>query len=157
MAYAIIRAGGHQEKVSPGEIITVDKVKNEPGEQINFSPMAVSTTEGELTSDKAVLEGASVVAKVVQHIKSDKVESFQYRHKTGYRKHTGHRQPMTVLEVLEIQVGGQTFGPPEPVAEPEPTASDADAGEKAAPKKKAPAKKPAAKKAPASKKAATKK
>ncbi len=159
MPYAIIRAGGHQEKVAPGEIITVDKIKNEPGEQINFVPLAVSTGDGELLSEKAKLEGASVVAKVVQHVKADKVDIFQYRQKTGYRRHTGHRQPMTVLEILEIQAGGQTYSAPEPAEASAPAADGTEQAEKPAAKKKAAggAKKPGAKKTPATTKPAAKK
>ena len=113
MPYAIIRAGGHQEKVVPGEQITVDRLKQEPGDQVSFTPLVISTAEGELVSDKASLEGATVVGKVVRHIKADKVDIFQYRHKTGYRRHIGHRQPMTLVDILEIQVGGKTFKAPE--------------------------------------------
>jgi len=152
MPYAIIRTGGHQEKVMPGEQIAVDRLKQEVGQQVTFTPLAVSKgeAEGEFVSDKGSLEGAAVIGTIVQHIKADKVESFQYRHKTGYRRHTGHRQPMTLVEILEIQVAGQTFKAPEKPAEPEPAAVEGSEGGEA------PAKKPAAKKSTAKKSTAKK-
>jgi large subunit ribosomal protein L21 len=153
MPYAIIRAGGHQEKVTPGEQITVDKMKNEVGDEVTFAPLAVSTGD-DLVSDRAILKDASVIGKVVQHVKGDKVDVFMYRNKTGYRRHTGHRAQLTLLEISEIRFDGKTYTAPPPEEKVETPAAEAKP-------KKAAAKKPAAKKAaakkPAAKKAATKK
>lgn len=149
MPYAIIRAGGHQEKVTPGEQITVDRLKQAEGEEITFVPLLVSKGDDDVVSDKDSLAKAKVVAKVVQHLKGDKVDIFMYRNKTGYRRHTGHRQPLTLVEITSIEVGGETFNAPPPEEKP--------AGEPKAEKpKKAPEKKSAAKKAPAKKSAAKK-
>lgn len=153
MPYAIIRAGGHQEKVTPGEQITVDKMKNEVGDEVTFAPLAVSTGD-DLVSDRAVLKDASVIGKVVQHVKGDKVDVFMYRNKTGYRRHTGHRAQLTLLEISEIRFGGETFTAPPPEEKVEAPKAEA----KPKPKKVA-AKKPAAKaaaKKPAAKKPAKK-
>ncbi len=155
MAYAIIRAGGHQEKVAPGEQITVDHLKQEIGEEVTFTPLMLSKAEGEVVSDKKVLSdgGALVVGKIMRHVKAEKIDVFQYRHKTGYRKHTGHRQQLTLVEIAEIRFGGETFTappPPEPAVETAPAASEK-------PAKPAAAKKPAAKKAAPKKTAAPKK
>ena len=104
--YAIIRTGGHQEKVTVGEQITVDRLKQEPGEEVRFVPLMIGKDDGTIVTDHAQLndEGA-VVGKVLQHIKADKIEVFNYRQKTGYRKHTGHRQPMTLVEIAELRFG----------------------------------------------------
>ena len=166
MPYAIIRTGGHQEKVSPGEHITVDRMKDDVGAEVTFVPLAVSKDDGTLVTDHQELQGtAKVVGKVLQHIKADKVEIFQYRQKTGYRRHTGHRQPMTLVEIAEIRFGDQVFSAPPPEekkAEPEPEQAAAAEPKAAKPKKKAAPKKAApkasAKKAaPSKKKAAPKK
>ena len=149
MPYAIIRMGGHQEKVAPGEQITVDRMKNEPGDEVTFVPLAVSKEDGTLITDHQELtSGAKVVGKVVQHLKADKVEIFQYRNKTGYRRHTGHRQPMTLVEIAEIHLGDQVFTAPPPEEKPAEPAEKPAAEEK--PKKK-PAKKTAVPKAAAKK------
>jgi large subunit ribosomal protein L21 len=149
--YAIIRTGGHQEKVSPGEQITVDHLKKEVGETVTFPVLMISTDDGNVTSDhKELEEKAGVTGTVVQHIKADKVDVFQYRNKTGYRRHTGHRQPMTLVEITEIKLG-DIVGTPPPAPEPaeQPAAEAADI----IPAKKSKAK-AAAKKAPARKAAA---
>jgi large subunit ribosomal protein L21 len=162
--YAIIRTGGHQEKVSPGEQITVDHLKKEIGETVTFPVLMISTDDGNVTSDHHELEEkGGVTGTVVQHIKADKVDVFQYRNKTGYRRHTGHRQPMTLVEITEIKLGdliGTPPPPPEPAEQPsEETATPAPAAKakaksasrKASPRKAAP-KKAAPKKAAPKKK-----
>lgn len=146
MPYAIIRAGGHQEKVTPGEQITMDHLKQEVGETVEFKPLLFAPDAGGIVSDKAALEqgGATVVGTVVKHLKGDKIDIFQYRHKTGYRRHTGHRQPLTLIEISEIRFGGESFTPPAKVEEPVVEA-EADAPKKVEAKEKTPAKKSAAK------------
>jgi large subunit ribosomal protein L21 len=160
--YAIIRTGGHQEKVSPGEVISVDRRKESVGDTITFTPLMVHKDDGSVVSDKAELgQGeASVVGTIVKHVRADKIDVFQYRNKTGYRRHTGHRQPLTLVEISEIRFAGQVALAPEP--EPEPETPTSTAGEpevkptkKSTAKKKTTAKKPAAKK-PTAKKTAKK-
>jgi large subunit ribosomal protein L21 len=104
--YAIIRAGGHQEKVTVGEQITVDRLKERPGEQVRFVPLMVAKDDGTIVSDRKVLASeAAVVGVVLEHLKGEKVDVFQYRAKTGYRRHIGHRQPLTLVEISELRLG----------------------------------------------------
>lgn len=149
--YAIIRAGGHQEKVTPGEIITLDRRKEDVGATVTFTPLMVHKDDGTVISDrKALGDGeAAVIATILQHVKADKIDVNMYRNKTGYRRHIGHRQPVTLVEISEIRFGGEVAKAPEP--EPEPPAAEKPA--KSAAKKKT-AKKTTAKKAPAKAKAA---
>ena len=177
--YAIIRTGGHQEKVSVGEQITVDRLKQEPGEEIRFVPLMIHRDDGSIVTDHAELtEKAAVVGKVVQHFKGEKLEVFNYRQKTGYRRHVGHRQPLTLVDIEEVRFGDAVERAEEKRAaeaaarvamELQAKAAEADeagAPKKVTPKKKAPAKATAAKaaggtktaaKKPAAKKAAPKK
>jgi large subunit ribosomal protein L21 len=171
--YAIIRTGGHQEKVAVGEQITVDRLKEEPGAEIRFVPLMVHKDDGTIVTDHAELEkGAIVVGKVVQHFKGEKLEVFNYRQKTGYRRHTGHRQPLTLVDIEELRLGDAVERAADKraaeeaqraTAELQKSAQEEDkktAPKKVTPKKKAPAKastaKTAAKKAPAKKTAAKK-
>jgi len=159
--YAIIRTGGHQEKVSAGEQITVDFLNQRAvGDTVTFPTMLISTDDGNVVSDhKELADKAKVTGTVVQHIKADKVDVFQYRNKTGYRRHTGHRQPMTLVEITEIRLGDVVATAPVPEEKPEQPAeatTEAAAKPKKASAKKAAPKKSAAKKA-APKKAAPKK
>ncbi len=153
--YAIIRTGGHQEKVTVGEQITVDLLKQEPGEEVRFVPLMIAKDDGTIITDHAQLnDQGAVVGKVLQHIKADKLEVFNYRQKTGYRKHTGHRQKMTLVEIAELRFGEVVERAEEKRAaeEAERAARDlqqkaAEEEEEGAPKKVTPKKKTAAKSA----------
>jgi len=172
--YAIIRTGGHQEKVAVGEQITVDRLKEEPGAEIRFVPLMVHKDDGTIVTDHAELtKAAIVVGKVVQHFKGEKLEVFNYRQKTGYRRHTGHRQPLTLVDIEELRLGDAVERAADKRAaaeaarvsqELQASAQDEDkksAPKKVTPKKKAPAKaaapKSAAAKGSAAKKPAAKK
>lgn len=102
MSYAIIRAGGHQEKVTVGEHIIVDRLKNEVGDEVSFVPLLISKEDGTVLSKKADLASAKVVGKVLEHAKGDKLEIGVYRNKTNYRRRTGFRASQTVVEITNI-------------------------------------------------------
>jgi large subunit ribosomal protein L21 len=104
--YAIIRTGGHQEKVAVGDQITVDRLKEEPGQEVTFVPLMIHKDDGSIVTDHAELaRDAGVKGKVLQHFKGEKQEVFNYRQKTGYRRHVGHRQPLTLVEIEELRLG----------------------------------------------------
>ncbi|MGH2830631.1 MAG: 50S ribosomal protein L21 [Actinomycetota bacterium] len=104
--YAIIRTGGHQEKVTVGETITVDHLKQDPESEIRFTPLMISADDGTVVSDRKALEtDAAVVGRVLKHVRGDKIDVFQYRQKTGYRRHIGHRSMLTLVEIAEIRLG----------------------------------------------------
>ncbi len=103
--YAVIRAGGKQYKVSKGDVIEVEKVRDASG-TIEFTPLLVVDDDGKTRSDKADLSGVKVTATVLGETKGPKVDIFRYRSKTGYRRHTGHRQQYTSLQIEDIAVGG---------------------------------------------------
>jgi large subunit ribosomal protein L21 len=151
--YAIIRTGGHQEKVVVGEQITVDRLKQEPGEPIDFVPLMMGLDDGTIITDHQQLtDKAGVKGRVLQHFKGDKIDIFQYRQKTNYRRHTGHRQPLTLVEIAEVRFGDTVEKADEKRAAEEAQKEALELGrqareeqEKDAPKKVTPKKKPAAK------------
>ena len=104
---------------------------------------------------RELADTAKVTGTVVQHIKADKVDVFQYRNKTGYRRHTGHRQPMTLVEITEIRLGDVVASAPVPEEAPEQPAETIT--EAAAPKARKAASKKASPRKSAAKKAAPKK
>jgi large subunit ribosomal protein L21 len=131
--YAIIRTGGHQEKVSVGEQITVDHLKQDPGSEVTFTPLMVSADDGEVVTDhKELSEKASVKGTVVLHAKGEKLEVFQYRQKTGFRRHIGHRQLYTLVEISEIRLGNKSATLEEVRAAEEKAKTERDAATKAA-------------------------
>ena len=152
--YAVIRAGGKQYRVAPGDVIRVEKLGTGTDGQVEFNEvLAVSGAEGEIARPQSE---ARVVGQVVEEGRSAKVLVFHYKRKKQYKKLRGHRQPFSAVRITEIAFDGQSFKAPElPKKEPKlKKAAPAAEAKEAAPKgsaKKA-AKKSAAKKAPAKKK-----
>ena len=124
--YAIIRAGGKQSKVSEGDVLDVERLK-ETGE-VNFTPLLIVQDDGTVISDAKKLEKAKVTVEVMGEHRGNKIEVFKYKNKTGYRKRSGHRQTYTTIEVKKISM---------PAAKK--AASKAAAKEKAPAKEEAPA------------------
>ena len=151
--YAVIRAGGKQYRVAPGDVIRVEKVGTGTDGQIEFNEvLAVSASEGEIVRPNAE---ARVVGQVVEEGRGAKILVFHYKRKKQYKKLRGHRQPFSDVRITEIAYDGQSFKAPE-LQKKEPKAKKAaaetkEAAPKASAKKKA-AKKTAAKKSPAKKK-----
>lgn len=102
--YAIIRAGGKQSKVSEGDVLDVERLK-ETGE-VTFTPLLIVKDDGTVISDAKKLEKAKVTVEVVGEHRGNKVEVFKYKNKSGYRRRSGHRQTYTTVKVKKITVGG---------------------------------------------------
>ncbi|GGB86829.1 50S ribosomal protein L21 [Knoellia sp. CPCC 206450] len=98
--YAIVRAGGRQEKVSVGDVLLVDKV-GQAGDSIDLTPLLV-VDGSTVTSDASKLAKVSVKAEVVKAAKGPKITIMKYKNKTGYRKRQGHRQPLTQVKITSI-------------------------------------------------------
>jgi len=98
--YAIVRAGGRQEKVSVGDVLLVDRV-GQAGDSIDLTPLLV-VDGSTVTSDASKLAKVSVKAEVVKAAKGPKITIMKYKNKTGYRKRQGHRQPLTQVKITSI-------------------------------------------------------
>jgi large subunit ribosomal protein L21 len=151
--YAVIRAGGKQYRVAPGDVIRVEKVGTGTDGQVEFNEvLAVSASEGEIVRPSTE---ARVVGQVVEEGRGAKILVFHYKRKKQYKKLRGHRQPFSDVRITEIAYDGQSFRAPElPKREPKAkkaAAETKEAAPKASAKKKA-AKKVAAKKSTAKKK-----
>jgi large subunit ribosomal protein L21 len=99
--YAIVRAGGRQEKVSVGDVLIIDKVAGEAGDSIDLTPLLVVDGSA-VTSDAAKLAKVRVTAEIVKPAKGPKITILKYKNKTGYRKRQGHRQHLTQIKVTAI-------------------------------------------------------
>lgn len=103
--YAIVRAGGRQEKVAVGDVVVMDRVASaQPGSILNLTPLLL-VDEGAVTSDPAKLAKVSVTAEVVGHERGVKIRILRYKNKTGYRRRQGHRQDLTRVKVTAIETG----------------------------------------------------
>lgn len=101
MVYAIVKAGGRQEKVSVGDIVVVDRMAAEAGQTVQLP--ALLLVDGEtVTSDAAALAKVAVTAEVVRDEKGPKIAILRYKNKSGYRRRQGHRQQLTRLKVTGI-------------------------------------------------------
>ena len=100
--YAIVRAGGRQEKVSVGDVLLIDKVAGAPGDSIDLTPLLV-VDGGTVTSDAAKLAKVKVTAEVVKAAKGPKITIMKFKNKTGYKKRQGHRQKYTQVKITDIK------------------------------------------------------
>src|SRR6266576_3666374 len=105
--YAVIKAGGKQQRVKPGDVIEVELMHHD-GDKVELHPILVVDDEGKTHYGKEA-QRAVVVAKLLGEQKGDKIKVFKYRPKTGYAKRQGHRQLMTLLEIEDIKM--QTRAP----------------------------------------------
>uniref|UniRef100_UPI0040562B84 50S ribosomal protein L21 n=1 Tax=Agathobacter sp. TaxID=2021311 RepID=UPI0040562B84 len=99
--YAIIATGGKQYKVSEGDIITIEKLGVEAGQEVTFDQV-LAVSGDELKVGNPTVEGASVTASVVKEGRGKKIIVYKYKRKTGYHKKNGHRQPFTQVKIEKI-------------------------------------------------------
>lgn len=102
--YAIIRTGGHQYRVAPGDTIEVERLEGEPGSQVELGDVLMVSNDEGVQVGTPRLEGAKVVATVLRQGKGPKLVVFKYKPKKRYRRKTGHRQNLTMLSIKEISI-----------------------------------------------------
>ncbi len=105
--YAVIRTGGKQYKVTPGDVIDVERLAGDDGASLEFRPLLVVDDGGQVTTAPAELAKATVSATVVSQHRGRKVLVYTYKNKTGQQRHQGHRQSLTRLKVEGIDFGGE--------------------------------------------------
>ncbi|MEO8482102.1 MAG: 50S ribosomal protein L21 [Acidobacteriota bacterium] len=103
--YAIVEAGGRQEKVAPGALIVVDRLEVEPGSEYTFDKvLLVETDGGDVVTGKPYVAGASVSAIVEAQTLGKKIRVFKMKRRKQYRKSMGHRSQQTRVRVTSINV-----------------------------------------------------
>ena len=121
--YAVIKAGGKQQKVKPGDVIEVELMHGQQGASVTFTPLLVVDDEGKTHYGKELAK-AVVKAKLIGQEKGDKVKVFKYKSKTGYSKRQGHRQQYTLVEIEDVALGRRAA--PKKAAEPAPAESESE-------------------------------
>jgi len=110
--YAVIRAGGKQYRVAPGDVIRIEKTQAEKSGHLEFTDvLAVSAEAGQIARPQG--EGARVLGHIVEQGRADKILVFHYKRKKQYKKLAGHRQPFTAVRITEIAFDGHKFTAPE--------------------------------------------
>jgi large subunit ribosomal protein L21 len=143
--YAIVKTGGKQYRVERGQRLLIERLAVEEGDDVKLEPILFRSDEA--VFDKAGLESVQVTAKVLAHVRGEKLRVFKFKPKRGYKRRTGHRQDLTQIEVVEISQGKAKA--------PTGKAAESPAPEKAT-LAKAPAAKPAGKPAAKAKASAPK-
>jgi len=159
--YAIVDIAGQQFKVEKNQKLYVHRLEAKEGTEVSFDKVLLVDDNGKVNVGSPVVNGTVVSAKVVSHLKGDKVIVFKKKRRKGYRKLNGHRQALTELLIEGIGAGKATAKKEAAKEAPKKAAEKPAAKKEAAPKAKAAPKKaaakPAAKKETAEKKPAAKK
>lgn len=129
--YAIVKTGGKQYRVEPGQRLLVERLAAAEGETVALQPLMYRSEE--IVCDAGALGEVKVAAKVIEHPRGEKLRVFKFKPKRGYKRRTGHRQELTMIEVTDISFGKAAKAAS--ASKPKPAAK-----EKAAAKPKAPAK-----------------
>ncbi|MDG3582592.1 MULTISPECIES: 50S ribosomal protein L21 [Galbibacter] len=144
--YAIVEIAGQQFKVAKDQKVFVHRLASEEGDKVSFDNVLLLDDEGTVTIGAPAIDGASVEAKVVKHLKGDKVIVFKKKRRKGYRKKNGHRQSLTEIIIESIVASGATKkAAPKKKAEPKATAKKAEPKATAKKEEAKPAKKAAPK------------
>ena len=100
--FAVIRTGGKQYLVSPGDKIKIEKLNKEEGKEVTFTDVLLVEKSNKLEIGNPKVKGAKVIGKILKQDKAKKIIILKYKPKSRYKKKTGHRQPFTEVEILKI-------------------------------------------------------
>ncbi len=106
--YAVVKTGGKQYRVAVGDVVEVEKLDAEPGDEVSLQAVLLVDDAAEdrtVTADAAALAQVAVTGEVLAQTKGPKIRVFKYKNKTGYRKRQGHRQQLTQVRVTGIDSG----------------------------------------------------
>ncbi len=101
--YAIVEIAGQQFKVTKSQTLFVHRLASNAGDNVNFDKVLLVDNNGNIQVGKPLVSGASVAAKVLDHVKGDKVIVFKKKRRKGYRKLNGHRQQFTKIQIEDIK------------------------------------------------------
>jgi large subunit ribosomal protein L21 len=102
MEYAVVRTGGKQYRVSPGDLVEVERFPAERGATVELGEVLLTSTGGTVRVGTPIVAGARVTAKVVEHTRGKKILVFKMKRRKNERRKRGHRQDITTMRVLEI-------------------------------------------------------
>jgi large subunit ribosomal protein L21 len=105
MDYAVIRTGGKQYRVAPGDFVRVEKLDGELGTELQFTDVLMTSQDGKVQVGNPTVSGASVTAQVVRQGRAKKILVFKKKRRKNYRRRQGHRQYITTVKVTSIQAG----------------------------------------------------
>ncbi len=125
--YAVIRTGGKQYRVSPGQRLRVERLDGAAGDRVSFDQVLLVSSGGEVAVGAPTLEAARVSGEIIEQGRGRKIRVFKYKNKTRYRRLRGHRQLHTAVRVDEVALGDRAWTAPVTA-----TVDDADSAGEAA-------------------------
>jgi large subunit ribosomal protein L21 len=102
--YAVVRTGGKQVRVEPGDVVSVELLEGEPGQRIELTDVLLVGGEGDLKVGTPTVEGAKVLAEIEGESKGPKIRIFKFKRRKRYRLRQGHRQHYTRIRIESIEV-----------------------------------------------------
>jgi large subunit ribosomal protein L21 len=106
MAYAVIKTGGRQYRVSEGDVIDVDFLGGDTGKESVFGDVLLVNNGDKVTHGAPLVEGATVHGEILEQRKDKKVIAFKYKRRKGYHRTVGHRRKLTRIRITSIDLGG---------------------------------------------------
>ncbi|MGD8369217.1 MAG: 50S ribosomal protein L21 [Desulfobacterales bacterium] len=101
--YAVVSTGGKQYKVSEGDVLRVEKIPGEVGEEVSFDRVLLVSDGQDLTVGQPIVADAAVKARILEQGKAKKILVFKYKRRKRYRRKQGHRQPYTAVRIDSIE------------------------------------------------------
>jgi large subunit ribosomal protein L21 len=105
MEYAIIKTGGKQYRVAPGDVLNIEKLDGEPGTKLKFDEVLMTARDGSVQVGTPTVAGAQVTAEVIRQGRAKKILVFKKKRRKNYRRRQGHRQSLTTVRVAAIEMG----------------------------------------------------
>ena len=130
--YAIVEIAGQQFKVAKDQKVYVHRLQGEEGSKVTFDNVLLADDNGKVTIGAPAIEGASVTAQILSHLKGDKVIVFKKKRRKGYRKKNGHRQYLSEIQIESIALSGSKKSAKEEAAPKKEEAPKAEVKEEAA-------------------------
>jgi large subunit ribosomal protein L21 len=100
--YAVLRTGGKQYRVAAGDTIKVEKLPGNPGDAVEIAEVLLLADGENIVIGRPLIDGALIKAEILEQDRHRKVVIFKYRRRRRYRRKTGHRQPFTALQIVDI-------------------------------------------------------
>ena len=107
--YAVLKQGGHQYRVTTGDIIQIEKIEAAKGDQVELKDVLLLQADSSLEIGEPTVSGASVTVKVLRQDKARKVDIYHFKRRHGYARSYGHRQPFTEVKVVAVNRNGQAL------------------------------------------------
>jgi large subunit ribosomal protein L21 len=100
--YAVIKTGGKQYRVEPGDVVTIERLEGDAGDAVKFDEVLLVDADGDMQIGTPSLDGATVAGTIVEQGRARKVIVFKFRRRKNYKKKNGHRQYFTRVQIDQI-------------------------------------------------------